>query len=92
MGNTSEELKEIKKRAKEKKKVDTRYHLMRVKQGEVAPAGWLSRARTKAYFSDAKIEYALTNPMPGKAQHTYIASWYMYPGPKPDKKWGPVCP
>lgn len=90
MGNISEELKEIKKRAK--KPVETRYHLVRMKGDETAPAGWLLRGRTKAYFSDARIEEALGNPRPGNAQRIYIVCWYMYPGPKPDKKWGPVCP
>jgi hypothetical protein len=92
MGSTSKELKEIKKRAV-KKTVDPRYYLVRVKAGEVAPSGWLARARTKTYFTPARIEdYLNIFREAGKAQHVYVGSWYMYPGMKPDKKWGPVCP
>lgn len=92
MGNTSEELKEIKKRAKDKEKAaDTRYHLVRFKRGEQVRAGWLGSG-PRVFFTPERVERFLAERREREAGRCYTAAWFMYLGPKPNPKWGPVCP
>lgn len=72
---------------------DQDYHILMVKKGELARAGWLTRSTTKGYFDAPHVNYWVNVPKPRtEAEKAYRRMYYLYKGPKPDKKWGPVCP
>lgn len=72
------------------------YHTVRVKRGGVAFSGWLTHSPNHVYIKQHAAELIaawkrgalLTQP----AMSMYSNTWVLYPGPKPNKKWGPVCP
>lgn len=96
MGRISKELKEISAEAYPILNKD--YYLVRSRQGEMGPIGWLYSVVSKSAMPTARIVMLLDKFAKGhlKAQPAqrdiFGARWYLMPGPKPDKKWGPVCP
>jgi hypothetical protein len=84
MGSSSEEPKEL--------VVDVDYWIMRLRKGETAPPFWLARSTPKEITpAVAANVFKLANaPL---APRKFIRQTYLLmKGPKPDKKWGPVCP
>lgn len=68
------------------------YYIVVKKLGEEAPAGWLQRRNHKAGFTPFAVQVALKNkPAPAEVC-PYHRQYYLYPGPKPRKAWGPTMP
>lgn len=102
MGRSSEELKALKKLKKQAEALEwpvenVDYHLVRYKKTDRINAGWLFNAYTRRELSKTTIisvfqQYKNGNRKAQQAMPCLWTGWYVYPGPKPDKKWGPVCP
>ncbi len=93
MGRISQELKELNKRFK----AEERFHLIRFKAGSTVPAGWLWHAAKRAHFTADRVEAILYDTATGRRgigerRNASYTEWYMFPGKKPDPKWGQVCP
>lgn len=94
MGRTSKELKELKERKDAQYPVEGKdYYIERVKVGDTAMSGWVGRYRKKSSFTRDNILTCLKTVQPReKLYNPWYVHYFLYPGPKPDKKWGPVCP
>lgn len=95
MGRISKELKGLNDKTKtEEWPVENKdYYVVRVHQGKTAAPGWVFRASTRSGLTKERLIIALSNPKLGALAHMpYYGMWYVYPGAKPNKKWGPVCP
>lgn len=95
MGNTSEELKDLEARSKESYPVLNKdYYIKRHTFGETAMPGWIRRASRRNYFTRDRILNLLEQEPEYGEMNKVISSWeyYLYPGPRPLSKWGPVCP
>lgn len=98
MGRTSKELKELKEREKAYPALDKDYYLIRVARGNIYPPGWVFATTHRSGMHPATVAAVLkqyrsgTRAKQASGTCTYVGQWFMFVGPKPDKKWGPVCP
>jgi hypothetical protein len=99
MSRLNKELKEISSKTKDKEypveNVD--YHLVRVGTGQQVPQGWLSYKRLKAYWDKPTVlsylaKYKNKEMSPQPSLMVWSSCWALYPGVRPDKRWGPVTP
>lgn len=96
MGHTSKELKEVAKKVKEKeypvKNKD--YYVVRVARGETAYPGWITSTQRLSQMTRARVLEYIKGPVVDKSEKVTFSDyrWYAYPGPRPNPKWGPVCP
>lgn len=94
MGRVSEELKAVKekKEGTEFPRENKDYYIQMHKSGETARPGWLVVKAKKSQFTrEALLEGMQRNPAK-HPQRCYRRLYFLYPGPKPDPKWGPVTP
>jgi len=73
------------------------YHVVKYTHGQYVPAGWLSRSVYKSYVQGGSARPYLDQHKENKAVNestvcNALSVWYLYPGPRPNPKWGPVCP
>lgn len=79
-------------------KKDRDYHIIRVGAVKPVPSGWLYSYTTRTNFTRARIVHYLSQYMAGALHpqagitNGIFIQWYLYPGPKPAKRWGEVCP
>lgn len=101
MGSKNKEVKDLEKKAAEKAwPVENKdYYLVRIPVGRKIPRGYLTTYQTKEeaskYVLALMTGYKQGSHVPQKqdGRGPYYQSVYaVYPGVKPDKKWGPVCP
>lgn len=102
MGRISEELKAINKKAAEKapkvEKPAPYYYIERVQKGGTARAGWLYSSYKRSLLTSELIKSVIEQFKDGKRilepkrLCIYSSEWFLYPGPKPDPRWGPVSP
>lgn len=95
MGRISKELKELGRKKEKEWPVDGQdYYILRVKADEVVPAGWTAVFRKKTFYTREKIIALLKENKKPEAgmDNRWYTRYYFYPGPKPDKRWGPVSP
>lgn len=95
MGSISKELKELETRSKDSYPVTNKdYYIKKYMYGEMAPPGWLRRSSRRGFFSKDRVTIFLANKEPEMEMTKVATSWeyYLYPGPRPLSKWGPVCP
>lgn len=99
MGSTSEEpTKAVKKGKKLEWPVNgVDYHQVKVLKGEFVPPVYLQKSFHR--LPKADVAYYLTHLKNGTfklefemRQEHRTKMWYLVPGPKPNPKWGPVCP
>lgn len=98
MGRISKELKELKEREKPYPVLDRDYYVIRVAKGGTAPARWVYTANHRGSIVDVTVTRVLAELADGvravqpERLCLFSGAWFMYAGPKPDKRWGPVCP
>ena len=95
MGSASEELAQV---VKLQPVPNVDYYIVCYKAGDLVPRGWLQRRETKSGFTREVVssllvaaERRIINPCPDN-KPAVNRRYYLYPGQRPDKKWGPVCP
>lgn len=95
MGRASEKPKKVVPAGFPVRNVD--YHVVIIKKGAVIPGGWLAHHAHRV--SDAVLGEMVRQCGEGsrKLKSTpdvalYSNRYAVYLGPKPNKKWGPVCP
>lgn len=93
MGRPSKELSELIKRSEEAKLpvLNVDYHVVRYKGHTTIPKGWVMRRSSRNAITAEYVQVALRQG-PQEAYVVSSAQWAVFPGPKPDKRWGPVCP
>lgn len=92
MGNTSKELAEIKKKNEVEFPVENvDYYVQRYLAYTPIMSGYITYT-TVNKPTKAVILKALADPQPKKGVVFPFKAYMVYPGPKPDKKWGKVCP
>lgn len=102
MGRASEELKAVKKKTKETNDAwpvkDKDYYVLRVKRGQKIFKGWLTHdysplTRGQIILNLGEFAAGIKKPQGNGNEVAMFESRYvLYPGPRPDKKWGPICP
>lgn len=104
MGHISKELKEIKEKTEKKLKVakdvwpvkNKDYYILRVERGNFAPPGFIVRVARKSYFARDTIINLLKGPYNLDLRRYEVRAnkveWFMYPGEKPNPRWGQICP
>lgn len=96
MGSISKELKELETRSKDSYPVTNKdYYIKKYMYGEMAPPGWLRRSSRRGFFSKERIISLLAEGEIQEGEMLQVTSsweYYLYPGPRPLSKWGPVCP
>lgn len=104
MGRVSKELKALGEITEKKKKkvekawpvANVDYHLVKVMYGEMTPPAYIYDSLYR--MSRVDIIYHMDQFRGGgllkNGGQTLLRTrrWYLVPGPKPDPKWGPVCP
>lgn len=78
------------------------YWIMKLDRGQVAPRGWIARRRLKREFTPELLQellapkrggiFVMMSTGTGLQQVFPRRTYLLMKGPKPDAKWGPLCP
>lgn len=92
MGRVSKELKEVK--AEKPYPVQNKdYYILTFKYGDWAYPGYVTSSMRKTNLTPARIIEYLKGGARGKSEIVISTRrYYVYPGERPNPKWGPVCP
>lgn len=101
MGRVDKKLK--KRRASLTKKDRTvfeapHYYLLKMRKGDTVPAGWIYNSYFRDTYTEATVKQVIDQLKAGARKIVltqsicYNPSWYLYPGPRPDPRWGVVSP
>lgn len=92
MGRTSQESKEVSETNAEYPVENKDYHVQRYKYGEaIRPGYYFTVVKKRNVYANIK-SYVGREASGNIRLCAYTVVYAAYPGPKPDKKWGPVCP
>ena len=73
------------------------YWVLRQERGTMCPPGYIHYSVTRSQITKSVIKMVFENlksgmRKPASSRDFWTQTWLVYPGPKPDKKWGPRVP
>jgi hypothetical protein len=73
------------------------YWIWRQEKNTLCSPGFIHRASSRSQITKSVMKQVFENLKTGlvrpyQATTYWSQTWLVYPGPKPDKKWGPRCP